>query len=166
MTSIRDCPSDIQILLVEIDLKKQKWLVVAIYTPPSQCKSYFIIELTKVLNKCRSNFENIVVSGDSNIEPANQTMATFMSDNDFIIIIELNTCFKTSTGTCIDLILTNKPNSFQNTGVIETGASDHHLLIFSFLRTSFTKMPPNKSRCCKYISLDKIEFSKDVSNFP
>ena len=50
----------------------------------------------------------------------------------------------TATGTCIDLILTNNPKSFQNTGVIETGVSDNHLLIFSFLKTSFTKMPPNK----------------------
>ena len=132
----------------------------------SQCKSYFITELTKVLDKCRSNFENIVVLGDFNIEPTNQEMTTFMSDNDFINIIKSNTCFKTSTGTCIDLILTNKPKSFQNTGVIETGVSDHHLLIFSFLKTSFTKMPPNKLCCCKYKSFGKMRFLKDVSNLP
>ena len=46
--SICDCSSDIQILTVKMDLRKQKWLVVAIYTPHSQCKSYFIAELTKV----------------------------------------------------------------------------------------------------------------------
>ena len=68
-------------------------------------------------------------------------MTTFMSDNDFINIIKSNTCFKTSTGTCIDLILTNMPKGFQITGVIETGVSDHHLLIFSILKISFTKMP-------------------------
>ena len=58
---IRDCPSDIQILQVEMNLKKQKWLVIAIYTPLLQCKSYFITELTKVLDKCRSSFVNIIV---------------------------------------------------------------------------------------------------------
>ena len=36
---------------VEINLKKQKWLVIAIYTPQSQRKNYFITELTKVLDK-------------------------------------------------------------------------------------------------------------------
>ena len=81
-------------------------------------------------------------------------MTTFMSDNDFINIIKSNACFKTSTGTCIDLILTNMRKSFQNTGVIETGVSDHHLLIFSFLKT-FTKMPPNKLLYRKYKSFDK-----------
>ena len=69
MISIRDCPSDIQILPVEMNLKKQKWLVAAIYTRPPKCKSYVITELTKVLDKCRSNFEKIVVLEDFNMEP-------------------------------------------------------------------------------------------------
>ena len=85
MISIRDCPSGIQILPVEMNLKKQKWLVVAIYALLSQCKSYFITELTKVLDKCRNNFENIVVLCDFNMEPTNQEMTTFMSDNDLLI---------------------------------------------------------------------------------
>ena len=33
---IPDCPSDIQVITVKINLKKQKWLVITIYTPPSQ----------------------------------------------------------------------------------------------------------------------------------
>ena len=58
--NIFDCPSDIQVIPVEITLKKQKWLVIAIYTPPSQCKNYFITELTKILDKCRGSYENTV----------------------------------------------------------------------------------------------------------
>ena len=96
----------------------------------------------------------------------NQGLITFISDNDFINIIKSNTCFKTSTETYIDLILTIKPKRFQNRGVIEIGVSDHHLLIFSFLKTSFTKMPPNKLRYRKYKSFDKIRFLKDVSKLP
>ena len=88
MISVRNWPSDIQILSVEMNLKRQKWLVVAIYTPPSQCKSYFITELTKVLDKCRTNFENNVVLGNFNMEPSNHEMTTFMSDNDFINMIK------------------------------------------------------------------------------
>ena len=83
--------------------------------------------------------ENIVVLGDFNTEPTNQEMTTFMSGNDFINIIKSNTCFKISTGICIDLILTNKLKSFRNTGVIKTGVSNHHLLIFLFLKTPSQK---------------------------
>ena len=66
------------------------------------------------------------------MESTNQEMTTFMADNDFINIIKSSTRFKTSTGPCIDLILKNKPKRFQNAGVMETGVSDHHLLIFTF----------------------------------
>ena len=62
-----------------MNLKKQKCLVAEIYTPPSQCKSYFITKLTKVLDKFRSNFENIVLLGDFNMEPTIQEMILLIS---------------------------------------------------------------------------------------
>ena len=46
-----DFRSDIQVISVEINFKKQKWLVLAIYTPPSQCNNYFIIKQAKILDK-------------------------------------------------------------------------------------------------------------------
>ena len=48
-------------------------------------------------------------------------------------IVKKNTCFtKTNTST-IDLLLTNKPMSFQVTKTIEAGLSDCHKLISSFI---------------------------------
>ena len=47
MLKFPDCPSDIKVISVEINLKKHERLIVAIYTPPSQCKHYFISELAK-----------------------------------------------------------------------------------------------------------------------
>ena len=44
---IPDCPGDIQVIPLEINLKKQKWLVIATYTPLSQCKNDFITESLK-----------------------------------------------------------------------------------------------------------------------
>ena len=74
--------------------------------------------------------------------------------------------FQTSVGTCLDLFLTNERKSFQNTGVRETDVSNQHLLKFSFLKITFTKMPPNKLRYRKYKLFDKTMFSKDISNLP
>ena len=62
-----------------MNLKKQKWLVAEIYIPPSQCKNYFITKLTTVLDKFRSNFENIVLLGDFNMEPTIQEMILLIS---------------------------------------------------------------------------------------
>ena len=58
-------------------------------------------------------------------------------------LIKQPTCFKNpENSSCIDLILTNKPRSFQNTCVIETGLSDFHRMTVSVLKTHFRKLPP------------------------
>ena len=163
---VPDCPKDIQMIPVEINLKKQKWLVIAIYTPPSQCKNYFITELTKILDKCRGSYENTVILGDFNMQPTNQILKTFLEDNSFVNLIKSNTCFKSKPGSCIDLILTNKPKSFQTTGVMETGISDHNVLIFLFLKTNFAKMSPNKLQYRNYRQFEAHLFLQDVGQLP
>ena len=56
-------------------------------------------------------------------------------------IVKEHTCFKNlETPTCIDLFLTNFPNSFQNTVAVSTGQSDFHELIVTVLKNSFTKL--------------------------
>ena len=96
--------------------------------------------------------------GDFNMQPPNQILETFLEDNSFVNLIKSNICFNSKPGSCIDLILTNKPKSFQNIGVMETGISDHHALIFSFLKTTFTKMPPNKLQYRSYKKLEVHSF--------
>lgn len=51
MLKIPDCLSDIQVTPFGSNLKKQKWSVVVIYIPQSQCKNYFTTEFTKILDK-------------------------------------------------------------------------------------------------------------------
>ena len=71
-------------------------------------------EDNRKLKNTKSKFP-IAALGDFNMEPTNQLMTTFMAVNDFINIIKSNTCFKTSGGTCIGLMLTTKSKKFQNT---------------------------------------------------
>ena len=52
----------------------------------------------------------------------------------------VKTCFKSVKGSCIDLNLTSRPSSHQFTNVFETGFSDHHLLIYTMLKSTYTKM--------------------------
>ena len=49
---------------------------------------------------------------------------------------------------------------------VETGVTDHHLLIFSFSKTFFTKMQPNKLHYRKYKLFYKIVLLKYVPNLP
>ena len=64
------------------------------------------------------------------------------------------TCYKNPS--CIDLILTNRSNSFQNTMVVETGISDFHKMTVTVLTSFFNKAKP------KIISYgDNTKFSSD-----
>ena len=53
-----------------------------------------------------------------------------------INLIKTITCLN-GTGSYIDLLLANLKYSFKNTNAFETGHSDHHLLIYAMLKTSF-----------------------------
>ena len=47
--------------------------------------------------------------------------------------------------TCIDLILSDTPRSFQSTYVIETELSDFHLMTSAAMKKSFREFHPNLS---------------------
>ena len=63
-------------------------------------------------------------------------------------LIRQPTCFKNfGKPTCIDLILTNMPRSFQSTCIIETGLSVFHLMTLTVMSKNFKK---NKPRIINY----------------
>ena len=64
-------------------------LVIATYTPPSQCKNYFINELPKILDKCRGSYENTVILEDFNMKPINQILQTLFIFLAYIINISI-----------------------------------------------------------------------------
>ena len=87
--------------------------------------------------------------GDLNIDTPNsltKDMNNYLSDlcDTFSLknIIKCKTCFKTLEGTSIDVLLTNRPRSFQKTSILETGLSDYHKMILSAFRSYFAKIPP------------------------
>ena len=65
--------------------------------------------------------------------------------------------------TCIDLILTNKSRSFQNSLTMETGLSDFHKMITTVLKTSFRKMPPKIIKYRNYKSFSHIKFRNELN---
>ena len=49
--------------------------------------------------------------GDFDLQPNNQHLSNFMETLDLYNVIKTKTCFKSTHGSCIDLILTNKTRS-------------------------------------------------------
>ena len=73
------------------------------------------------------------------------------------------TCLKNvHNPSCIDLILTNIPLSFQNTNVIETGLSDFHKLTLAVMKSTFQKQVPKIFHYRNYKRFDNTLFQYDV----
>ena len=72
------------------------------------------------------------------MEPSDSILKTFMQSQNLFNLIKSNTCFKVS-GSCNDLILTNRKFCFKISSTFETDLSDHHHVIYSMLKTNFQK---------------------------
>ena len=81
--------------------------------------------------------------GDSNAEP-NETAISDYCEICNTKNIKQKTCFKNSENpTCIDLILTNRPRSFQDSTVVETGLSDFHKMCVTVMKMYHCKQRPS-----------------------
>ena len=82
---------------------------------------------------------NIIFLGGFNGSTEDSFMNGFCENYDLISLIKTK-CFKNPDNpSCIDLILTKKPRSFIETGVIETGLSDCYKLVAKVIRKHFPK---------------------------
>ena len=123
-------PADTQIIVFEINLRKEKWLFAGIYKPPSLNNQCFLDTLPDLLDFYSNHYDNKVILGDFNLKLTDPLMMTFLNEHDLISLIKNNTCFK-GEGSCNDLILTNRKFLFKNSTSFATGLSDHHFDLFN-----------------------------------
>ena len=136
--------SNIQIISFEINLRKEKWLVVSIYKAPSQENKNVLWCLTNLLEFYSTQYEKVIVFGDFNIKAKIKVMKDFLQEHTFYNMIKQNTFFKGDGCLCIDLLIINSKFSFMKTNSFETGLSDHHHMIYTILKTKFEKFESKK----------------------
>ena len=79
-------------------------------------------------------------------------------------LVVTKTCVTNFHKSTIDLILTNKPSSFQKTMATETGLSDFHELVSTFFKSHHSRL---KSKIVYYRNqknFNNSNFLKDLSN--
>ena len=92
-----------------------------------------------------------------------EPMNNFCSLHNLKNLIKSPTCFKNPDNPiCIDLVLTNKHRSFQNTSVIETGLSDFHRLTITVMRVNFQKQIPKVLNYRNYKLFNNELFRNDL----
>ena len=94
--------------------------------------------------------------GDFNCTVLNPTMVEVLENFQMTSQISIPTCYKSQQGSCIDLILSHSKSFLFKCDAVETGVSDHHLMIYGFLKSKSIKIPPKEVtyRCFKTFSFE------------
>ena len=87
-------PDDVEIMCVEINLKKQKWITIGIHRPPSMNERYFIDHLGRVIDFYSKIYDRFVIMGDFNSEPTDDHVETFRHSYNLHNLVKENTCYK------------------------------------------------------------------------
>ena len=158
-------PGDIECFFVEIKLRNKKYILVGGYNPHRDSTSYFLSHIGKALDELLGNYDNIILLGDFNSSQEEQCMNDFCETYNLENLIKEPTCFKNPNNpSSIDVMLTNRKNSFQNSMTIETGLSDHHKLTISILKTFFKKKKPVNINYRSYKYFNELHFRNDLKN--
>ena len=123
-----------------INLRKQKWLIICNYNPHKIMIKGYLEYISTKIDSHSWKYDNFLLLGDFNSKPTEEVMKSFCQIYNFKNLLDKPTCYKNPTNPwCVDLVITNKPTSFQNSCTFETGLSDFHKMILTVLKSSFVK---------------------------
>ena len=156
-------PTDKECIFIEINLFKKKWIICGFYNPHKNQIENQVLFLRKSLDYYLSYYDNIIILGDFNSEPTETHMKEFINTYDLKNLVKEPTCYKNPLNpSCIDLILTNRCMSFQNTTTVETGLSDFHRMTITVMKTFFKKKKPKIISYRDYKNFSNISFRNEL----
>ena len=145
--------------LVELNLRKQKWLIICNYYPHKTIIKTYLESISKEIDSHSSKYENFLLLCDFNSEPTEEAMKSFCQIHNFKNLLDKPTCYS-----CVDLIITNKPRSFQNSCTIETMLFDFHKMTLTVLEPSFAKEKPRVLNYRNYKFFNNNLFRDQILN--
>ena len=141
-----------------------------IYRPPKfDNLDTFFKEVSDSLSKASLTFERFIIMGDFNIDINTAGMGVDKLDEfcnlfDLTSLIKAETCCTKNHKSIICLFLRNRPLSFQKTRTNETGISDYHELISTFLKSHHTRLKLKIIYKRNYKNFNEELFLKDLEN--
>ena len=113
-----------------VTISRKKWCMTFVYRPSySSNKDGFFKELNKSVSNIARKYENVLLVGDLNIDildkkkDSKNYLSNLCDPFSLSNLISGVTCVKSSVGSSIDVMLTNRPKNFHHTSLIETGLS-------------------------------------------
>ena len=117
------------------------------------------------MDEFSKNYDNVIFLVDFNTCINDNAMKSFCSLNDLTSLMDQPSCYKNpEKPTCIDLVLTNRPNYFQKNNVFEAGLSDFHMMVVTELKMGFQKLKPHIVAYRDYKHFDNEKFRSDIES--
>ena len=117
------------------------------------------------IDKATRKYDRIVIIDDININSCDESIQGFSSLTKLCDIFCLEnlirdtTCEISNSSSSVNVILTNKNRSFQNSSTVATGLSDVHKMNLTFMRVNYERLKPIQIRKANLTStLEKISF--------
>ena len=130
---------------------------------------FFLSHVSRELDKLLANNENFLILGGFNSVTSDKSMREFCEMYDLINLLNEATCYKNPHNPSIDVIFTNKKESFQNSMALETGLSDYHKMIITVLKRYFKRRNPiiKSYRTYKHFNegIFRSDLIRDLKNF-
>jgi exonuclease III len=154
---------ELECTFLELRIRQSKWLLVVGYNPHKDNIGKFLRNISRELDKLIPKYENLLMLGDWNSSVKEQDMGEFCDMYMLENLIKEPTCFKNiENPSSIDVILTNKKHSFQNTMVVETGLSDFHKMTVTVMKKYFKKKDPIKITYHDKRNFDAVKFREKI----
>ena len=115
------------------------------------------------MNDSLRQYDNVILLGDFNLTPENNLMVDFLNTHDLDNLINEPTCYKGTTPSCIDLILTNQKQLFMKSKTFITGISDFHALTTTIMKQTYTKGSTKTKLYRDYKYFNQENFDKELS---
>ena len=158
-------PNDIEIIMIELNIRSMKWLIGCCYNPNRNLISYHLKELGKALDIYTKSYDNILMMGDFNVDFKDNNIIAFCNEFNLKNLNEEPTCFKSiNNPSTIDLFLTNTRKCFQKIETIENDLSDFHKLLVTVMNVDLKRLPPKIICYREYKNFDAKNFENELLN--
>ena len=94
LVSKHTLPDDIEGMVIEINLKKTKWLILGTYHPPHQPDDYFFKAVGNALDQYLKTYETFLLLRDFNVEDTEPILSECLEQHEAKNIMKNKTCFK------------------------------------------------------------------------
>ena len=95
-------------------------MLFSVYRPLTQSQDYLFENLGRPLDHYSDNYENFMFIGYFNMTETEEQLRNFLDLYSLKNLVQETTCYKSQTARCIDLVLTNRNRSVQQTITVET----------------------------------------------